>query len=101
MTDQHNTQQPCRTEVCAWVACHAGELAALGTPAVLAATVSTWFWAVTAVSGAGWATHEIRQQHRRRALKPATPGQHATNNDATSAASEETTTATGPAREGA
>ena len=35
MSDQHRTNQPCRTEVCAWVACHAGELAALGTPAVL------------------------------------------------------------------
>ena len=99
MSDQHRTNQPCRTEVCAWVACHAGELAALGTPAVLAATVSTWFWAVTALSGAGWATHEIRQQHRRRALQPATSRQHVTSSATT--ASDNTTAANDPAREGA
>ena len=99
MSDQHPTHQPCRTEVCAWVACHAGELAALGTPAVLAATVSTWFWAVTALSGAGWTVHEIRQQHRRRALKPATSRQHIPGTH--DSAPTETSTASGAAREGA
>lgn len=101
MSDQHPTHQPCRAEVCAWVACHAGELAALGTPAVLAATVSTWFWAVTALSGAGWATHEIRQQHRRRALQPAKPHQQVASTDQSATNHDEPTTASGAARDGA
>lgn len=78
MANQHTGQQS-RAEVTAWVAWHAAELAALGIPSVLAMTVSVWFWAVAALSGAGWATHEIRQQHRRRALQPAKTTQQVTD----------------------
>ena len=93
------TEQQHRTEVCTWVTWHAGELAALGLPSVLAVTVSAWFWAVAAVGGAGWAAHELRQQHRRRALIAATR-QHLTNTHDETAAPE-TSNASGAACEGA
>jgi hypothetical protein len=83
-------QQQHRTEVCTWVAWHSAELAALGTPCVLAVTVSTWFWAVAALGGAGWAAHELRQQQRHRALTTATRQQVTSTDDTateTSAAS--------------
>lgn len=92
------SEQQHRTEVCTWVAWHSAELAALGTPCVLAVTVSTWFWAVAALGGAGWAVHELRQQQRRRALTTATR-QQVTSTDETAAT--ETSSASGAAREGA
>lgn len=98
MTNQQTGQQ-CRAEVTVWVAWHAVELVALGVPSVLAMTVSVWFWAVAALSGAGWAAHEIRQQHRRRALQPAKTTQQVT--DAHDTATTESATANGSASEGA
>lgn len=65
------TEQQRREQVTRWVAWHAAELAALGVPAVLAVTVSAWFWAVVVVAGAAWAVHEVRQQRRRRTLHTA------------------------------
>lgn len=65
------TEQQRRAQVTRWVAWHAAELAALGVPALLAITVSTWFWAVAAVAGIGWAVHEVRQQRRRKRLHTA------------------------------
>ena len=91
------TEQQHRSEVCTWVTWHAGELAALGIPSVLALTVSAWFWAVAAVGGAGWAAHEIRQQQRRHALNPSNRQQVTSTHDTP----RETTTASSTAREGA
>jgi hypothetical protein len=92
------TEQQPRAEVCTWAAWHAAELSALGIPSAMALTVSAWFWAVTAASGAGWAVHEVRQQHRRRALNTTTREQVTSTDDT---ASSETTAASGAAREGA
>ena len=92
------TEQQPRAEACTWVAWHTGELAALGLPSVLAVTVSTWFWAVAALGGAGWAVHELRQQQRRRALTTATTRQQVTSTHDTAT---ETSTANAAAREGA
>ena len=92
------TEQQHRTEVCTWAAWHTGELAALGLPSVLAVTVSTWFWAVAALGGAGWAAHELHQQQRRRALTAGTR-QQVTSTDETAAT--ETSSARAAGREGA
>ena len=91
------TEQQRRTQVTRWVAWHAAETAALGVPAVLALTVSAWFWAVVVVAGAGWAVHELRQQRRLRTLHAAKTDQLTNTSDST----PETDSPAGSARENA
>lgn len=91
------TEQQRRTQVTRWVAWHAAELAALGVPALLAITVSAWFWAVAAVAGAGWAVHELRQQRRRKRLQTAKTHQLTHPSPST----PDTNSSAGPARENA
>lgn len=100
MTEQHSGRQ-CRVEVTAWVAWHAGELVALGIPSVLALTVSVWFWAVAAIGGAGWVSHEIHQQRRRRVLRASQTRQQVTGAADTSSPSGPATADSDPTREGA
>lgn len=48
-----------------WVAWHAGELAAVATPLVLAVVVAPWLSALALAMAGGWLAHEIRQRRRR------------------------------------
>jgi hypothetical protein len=55
--------------VATWFGWHVFELAGVTVPAVLAATVNTWFAAVTALVAAGWTHHEVQVARRNRAIR--------------------------------
>ncbi|MBA8827097.1 hypothetical protein FHX42_004481 [Saccharopolyspora lacisalsi] len=82
MTDQHRDvgtrSESTARAVASWIAWHAGELAAVGIPAVAALTLSAWLWGLVALAGGVWAAHEIRQVRQQRALvaelRPAVSG---------------------------
>lgn len=57
-----------------WLGWHLAELLGVGVPVALAVTVSVWWLALAAVTGAAWAAHELRVARRRRqALQTASP----------------------------
>lgn len=53
-----------------WVGWHLVELAGVGVPLVLAATNSTWWLMVAALSGSAWGAHEWRLARHHTALLP-------------------------------
>ena len=61
-----------------WVAWHAGELAAVTGPSLVAVAVTPWAWVATAATGGAWLLHEVRQNRSRRALQH----EHTTENTA-------------------
>jgi hypothetical protein len=67
------TEHKTRTDVAvAWVGWHLGELAGVGVPLLLAATVSGWFALLAAVVAAAWVAHEITHTRTQRAARRAT-----------------------------
>lgn len=55
--------------VAGWATWHAGELAAVAGPSLVAVAVTPWAWVATAASGGAWLLHEVRQARSRRALQ--------------------------------
>lgn len=59
-----------------WLGCHLGELAGVGVPGVLAATVSPWWATLSGAVALVWVAHEYRTHHphARRRIAPGTGG---------------------------
>jgi hypothetical protein len=55
--------------VVSWVGWHLGELAGVGVPTVLAATVHPWWTVPAVVVALGWVAHEVRLSRRVKALR--------------------------------
>jgi hypothetical protein len=54
------------TRVASWVGWHLFEIAGVAVPAVLAVSVTAWWWLVSGVVGAGWVANEVRVTQARR-----------------------------------
>lgn len=48
-----------------WLGCHLGELAGVGVPGVLAATVSPWWATLSGAVALVWVAHEYHTHHNR------------------------------------
>jgi hypothetical protein len=48
------------TRVASWIGWHLFEITGVTVPAVLALTVSPWWWLVSGVVGAGWTANVVR-----------------------------------------
>jgi hypothetical protein len=50
------------TRMASWIGWHVFEIAGVTVPAVVALTVTPWWWLVSGVVGAGWTANEIRSR---------------------------------------
>jgi hypothetical protein len=50
------------TRVASWIGWHLFEITGVTVPAVVALTVSPWWWLVSGVVGAGWTANEARMR---------------------------------------
>lgn len=57
------------TRVASWVGWHLFEITGMTVPAVVAVTVTPWWWLVSGVVGAGWTANEVRVMRKRAAIQ--------------------------------
>jgi uncharacterized membrane protein len=79
--------------VASWVGWHRFEITGVTVPAVVAFTMSPWWWLVSGVVGAGWTANEVRAARKRAAIQagrdlPATVEPSVTVADETSSVDE-------------
>jgi hypothetical protein len=78
-------ENPCtRTDKAVrWVAFHAGELAGLAVPVLLAVTLSAWFGLLAVVASVWWVAHEVRDHRRQQEIRAAADRRRITTHSAT------------------
>jgi hypothetical protein len=57
------------TRVASWIGWHLFEITGVTVPAVVALTVSPWWWLVSGVVGAGWRANEVRVAKKQAAIR--------------------------------
>jgi hypothetical protein len=90
---EHTTGEPCtRTDkTIRWVVFHAGELAGIAVPLLLAVAVAAWFGLLAVVAAVWWVVHEIRDHLRHRAIPVAADRRRLTTARDTTPPSDTTT----------
>jgi hypothetical protein len=57
------------TRAAAWVGWHLFEITGVTVPAVVAVSVTPWWWLVSGVVGAGWTANEVRVARKNTAIR--------------------------------
>lgn len=76
------------TRVASWIGWHVFEIAGVTVPAVVAFTVSPWWWLVSGVVGAGWTANVVRVTQARQQSSSGADGRHQVSSVTTSSPDE-------------